>query len=81
MRVVVTREHRLMLVERVVDLAQGLLLGVVVRDAVLQSAARVVRHRDVLQEVERNRAQARRIDRVADESARQIELPSTVARR
>src|SRR5438034_6013329 len=56
------------------------MLRVVVGYAVLQPAARILRHGHVLQELQRHRAETRRIDPVVDEAAGQIELPSPVAR-
>ena len=80
-RIEIAREERRVPVDRVVDLRQPLVLGVVVGDAVLQLAARIGRDRHVLQEIQRHRAQTRRIDLVADKSAGQRALHAAVAGR
>ena len=80
-RVEVAGEERLVGGDRVVDLPERLVLRAVVRDAVLQPSAGIARDGHVLHEVQRHRAEARRIDPVVDEAAGERQLAAAVARR
>ena len=74
----VTHEERRLRVHRVIELRQTLMLGVVVRDPVDELTTWICGHRHVLQEIQRDGAQTRRVDAVAGKSACQIDLTAAV---
>src|SRR5262249_37714626 len=75
----IPREECLVAVERVIHLPEPLMLGAVVRDAVLKTAARIGGHRHVLEEIQRNAAQPRRIDSIAASGERPDERDRAAA--